>query len=92
MIYSDGRPDHRLTYHSVQLNLMSVCVNLDLAMLIAARTAPGHSWANPVERLMSLLNLAFHNVANSREFCSADTEKKDQEVHRNSGYWKIVCK
>ena len=41
MIYSDGGPDHRLTYHSVQLSLISVFVNLDLDMLFAARTAPG---------------------------------------------------
>ena len=91
MIYSDGGPDHRLTYHSVQLSLISVFVNLDLDMLTAARTTPGHSWANSVERLMSLLNLAYQNVANSREFCSADTEKKAQEVHRNGEYSKIVC-
>ena len=64
MIYSDGGPDHRLTYHSLQLSLISVYVNLDLGMLIAARTAPGHSWANSIERLMSLLNLANQNVAN----------------------------
>ena len=60
----------------MQLSLISVFVNLDLDMLIAAQTAPGHSWANPVERLMHLLNLAYQNVVNSREFCSADTEKK----------------
>ena len=55
MIYSDAGPDHCLTYHSVQLSLISVFVNLDQDMLIAARTAPGHNWANPVEWLMSLL-------------------------------------
>ena len=27
-----------------------------------------------------------------REFCSADMEKKVQEVHRNGGYSKIICK
>ena len=64
MIYSDGRRDHYLTYHSMQLSLMLVFVNLDLDMLIAARTAPGHSWANLVERLMSLLDLVYHNVVN----------------------------
>ena len=76
MIYSDGGLAHCLTYHSVQLSLISAFVNLDLDMLIAARTAPGHSWANPVERLMSLLNLAYQNMANWREFCSADMDKK----------------
>ena len=92
IIYSDGGPDHRLTYHSVQLSLISIFVDLDLDMLISARTAPGHSWVNPFEQLMSLLNLVYQNMANLRKFCSADTEKKAQEVHRNGGYSKIVCK
>ena len=34
MIYFDSGPDHRITYHSVQLSLISVFVNLDLNMLI----------------------------------------------------------
>ena len=41
MIYSGARRDHYLTYHSMQLSLILVFVNLDLDMLIAARTAPG---------------------------------------------------
>ena len=60
----------------MQLSLISVFVNSDLDMLITARTAPGHSWVNPVEGLMSFLNLAYKNVTTSREFCSADMEKK----------------
>ena len=76
MIFSDGGPDHRLTYHSVQLSLIALFFMLDVDLLIAVRTAPGHSWVNPVERLMSLLNLAYQNVAHSREYCSADVEQK----------------
>ena len=30
-------------------------------MLIATRTTPGHSWVNPVEGAISLLNLAYQN-------------------------------
>ena len=56
-IYSDGGPDHRLTYVSVQLSLIALNLNLDF--LIACRTAPNHSWKNPVERLMSIINLGF---------------------------------
>ena len=56
----------------MQLSLISVFVNSDLDML----TAPGHSWVNPVEGMMSFLNLAYKNVTNSREFCSACVEKK----------------
>ena len=42
-IYSDGGPDHRLTYVSVQLSLIALFLNLDLDLLVAARTAPSHS-------------------------------------------------
>lgn len=44
MIYSDGGPDHRVTYHAVKLALIVLFKKLDLDMLIAGRTAPGHSW------------------------------------------------
>ncbi len=57
-IYSDGGPDHRLTYLSVQLSLIALFLNLDLDFLVACRTAPHHSWRDPVERLMSIINLA----------------------------------
>lgn len=56
-LYTDGGPDHRLTYLSVQLSLVALFRNLDLDFLCAARTAPYHSWRNPVERIMSILNM-----------------------------------
>ena len=56
-IYSDGGPDHRLTYLSVQLSLIALYLALDLDYLCAARTAPFHSWGNPAERVMSIVNL-----------------------------------
>ena len=43
-IYSDGGPDYRLTYLSVQLSLIALYLALDLDYLCAARTAPFHSW------------------------------------------------
>ena len=48
-IYSDGGPDHRLTYLSVKLVLIALYLKLDLDYLSAARTAPYHSYCNPVE-------------------------------------------
>ena len=39
-LYTDGGPDHRLTYVSVQLSLISLFLQLDLDYLCAARTAP----------------------------------------------------
>ena len=78
-IYSDGRPDHRLTYLSVQLSLVALFLNLDLDVLIAGRTAPSHSWANPVERIMSIVNLGIQCIGimrspGSNEFESCVTK------------------
>ena len=63
-IYSDGGPDHRLTYLSVKLALY---LKLDLDYLCAARAAPYHSYRNPVERIMSIINLGLQAVALARE-------------------------
>ena len=52
-VYSDGGPDHRLTYASVQVSLIAVFKRLDLEFLCAARTAPAYSWRNPVERVIT---------------------------------------
>ena len=57
LLYSDGGPDHRLTYVSVQLSLIALFLNLNLDFLVACKTAPNHSWKNPVERIISILNL-----------------------------------
>ena len=66
-LYSDGGPDHRLTYVSVQVSLIAVFLKLDLDFLCAARTAPAHSWPNPAERVMSTLNLGLQCIGLVRE-------------------------
>ena len=65
-IYADGGPDHRLTYINVQLSLICLFLKFDLDYLCAGRTAPHHSWRNPVERLMSILNLGLQCVGLAR--------------------------
>ena len=65
-IYADGGPDHRLTYINVQLSLIFLFLKFDLDYLCAGRTAPHHSWRNPVERLMSILNLGLQCVGLAR--------------------------
>lgn len=75
MIYSDGGPDHRLTYHSVKLALIVLFKELNLNTLIAVRTAPDHSWLNPAERVMSVLNLAIQNCAFSRAESGSNFEQ-----------------
>lgn len=86
MIYSDGGPDHRLTYHSVKLSLIVLFRNLNLDMLIAGRTAPGHSWANPVERIMSVLHLSIQNMSLARNECDSNTE----QILKRAGFERIV--
>ena len=46
-LYTDGGPDHRLTYASVQLALIALFQNLNLDILVAGRTAPHNSWRTP---------------------------------------------
>lgn len=75
-IYSDGGPDHRLTYVSVQVSLIAI-FNLDY--LCAARTAPAHSWRNPVERVMSTLNLGLQCVGLMREKGDDDFEAEAEK-------------
>ncbi|XP_035678681.1 uncharacterized protein LOC118417277 [Branchiostoma floridae] len=67
LIYTDGGPDHRVTYLTVKLSYIALFIALDLDVLIAARCAPNGSWLNPAERVMSVLNLALQNVSLARE-------------------------
>ena len=73
-IYSDGGPDHRLTYINVQLSLICLFLKYNLDYLCAGRTAPHHSWRNPVERIMSVLNLGLQCVGLARSEMSSEFE------------------
>ena len=75
-LYTDGGPDHRITYLSVQLSLISVFYSLDLDYICAVRTAPAQSWKNPVERIMSILNLGLQSVGLMRTQGSERAEQK----------------
>lgn len=74
LIYSDGGPDHRLTYLTTQISYICLFFVRDLDLLCAVRTPPYHSWKNPVERIMSILNLALHSVGLMRAQMSAEFE------------------
>ena len=41
---SDGGPDHRITFVSVQLSLICLFISLNLDMLVVAQTCLYHSW------------------------------------------------
>ncbi|PKY55204.1 hypothetical protein RhiirA4_474517 [Rhizophagus irregularis] len=74
-IYTDGGPDHCTTYGSVQVALLCLFLKGDFDLLVAVRTAPQQSWANPAECIMSILNLGLQGVSLVRENMSDGMEK-----------------
>lgn len=56
------QPIHRCTYMSVKLSIIALFLEMDLDCVIALRTAPSNSWANPVERIMSIVNMGLQGV------------------------------
>ena len=62
LLYTDGGPDHNLTFLSVQLAIIALYVYFDLDMIQAVQTAPYHSWKNPCERVNCILNLGLQAV------------------------------
>lgn len=66
LLFTDGGTDHRNTLESVRLSLICLFVDLNLDMLVAGRCAPGQSFTNPAERIMSILNLGLQNCSLER--------------------------
>ncbi|POG73099.1 hypothetical protein GLOIN_2v1828214, partial [Rhizophagus irregularis DAOM 181602=DAOM 197198] len=63
-------------YLRVQLSLIALFITPDLDLLIAVRTPPGHSWKNPVERIMSILNLGLQCIGLMR----AEMDEEFEEI------------
>lgn len=89
-LYTDGGPDHRLTYLSVQISLITLFLKLDLDFLCAGRTAPYHSWKNPVERVMSVLNLGLQCIALARAEMPTEYETEVAKCNSISELRKIA--
>ena len=80
-LYTDGGPDHRSNFLSVQVSLIALFRLLDLDMLVAARTAPHNSYRNPVERIMSLINIGLQSVGIMRQKMPQDMEDTIQNAN-----------
>ena len=91
-LYSDGGPDNRLTYISVQISLICLFLKLDLDFLCAGRTTPYHSWRNPVERIMSILNLGLQCVGLAREKLPDELEAEVAKCNSMSDIRKVAEK
>jgi hypothetical protein len=46
----------------------------DFDMLIAVRTAPHHSWCNPAERIMSVINYGLQGIAIEKDKMTKELE------------------
>ena len=67
---TDRGPEHRTTFNSAKIPLILMFHKLNL--LVALTTAPNQSYINLVERIMSLLNFAYQNVALERKESPSD--------------------
>ena len=76
MVLTDGGPDRNLERASIEASWLAVARELDLDGLIVMRTVPKLSWRNPVERVMSVLNLGLQNLAISRPAMPDNFEEK----------------
>ena len=61
-LYSDGGLEHQVTFILIQISLICLLFNMDLDYLCAVRTALYHSGHNPVEPIMSVVNLGLQSV------------------------------
>lgn len=59
--YTDGGKEHCSNFLSVQIAMIALQHFCDLQILIAVRTAPGHSYTNPPEKINCILDHG-HNV------------------------------
>ena len=75
ILYTDGGPDDNCKHISVRLGLLALFMELNLDTMVVMRTAPTQSWANPVERVMSVLNLGLQGVALARDTMPDEYEK-----------------
>ena len=89
-LYTDGGPDHRLTYISLQISLICLFKKLDLDFLCTARTAPYQSWRNPVERLMSIINLGLQSVGIARSSLGINVEAELKKCNSMSQLRKLA--
>ena len=81
IMYTDGGPDHNCKHTSVRCGLLALFLELDLDTMVVMRTAPTQSWANPVERIMSVLNLGLQGVALARDTMPDEYEKDFKKCH-----------
>ncbi len=75
IIYTEGGPDYINKRTSVRLDLLALFLDLDLDKMVVMRIAPVQSWASPVKKVMSVLNLSLKGVTLAR--CEMENDYED---------------
>ena len=75
-LYTEGGPDHRTTYYNMKMALICIFLAMDKDMVLAVRTPPFHSWKDPAERIMSILNIALQGIGMVRSEMKEEIEKE----------------
>ena len=83
ILYTDGGPEHRTTFLSVKIAMISLQKYLNLDQILAVRTAPGHLYRNPAEKVNCVLNLGLYGIGCMRQG-SSDIEF-EENLHRCNG-------
>ena len=71
MISTNSSPDHNNTHVSTKAALLGLMVLLDIAAIFQFQNAPDCSWIDPIERVMSLLNLGLQHCRYARKECAS---------------------
>ena len=82
-LYTGGGPEHRSNYTSVNIALIAFQKYLNLDLLIAACTAPGHPYTNPPEKVNCILNLGLYSIGCMRSVA------EDPEFERKLGQCSV---
>ncbi len=97
-LYTDGGPDHRVNYLSVEIALICLFLKEDRDMLVAVRTPPYNSWKDPAERVMSVLNFGAQGVGLMRQespilepiIKNCNNMKSIRRVHEDNPDAKVI--
>ena len=90
MRFSDGGTDQRNTLESVKCATIALFKNLNCDMIILGMCAPGHSWVNPAERVMSILNLGLQNCSTERDRLDDKTEAILKKTNSMAGIRQLA--
>ena len=61
-LYTDKGLEHRTNFVIVKIAIIALQKFLNLDQIVVARTAPGHSFRNPVEKVNCILNLGLYGI------------------------------